>query len=192
MQKYQNYDETGNFNGTQLKSAERKRYYETNQVSFSIELRGKNSCPTALACSRSGELCFAGYTDDSLHMIDTRSPETNMVFKSGGHAGMVKSIWVGEDDQLLYTGGSDGTVKLWDMATRSVIKTYGEQKGFGRRSDSISDLVDDFQYHTDTVTSILPSCMGDGMTEGQFMMSAGRDGAICEVDVTTSEYLKVH
>lgn len=108
-----------------MSSQERRRYVETNQVSYSIELRGKNSCPTALACSRSGDLCFAGYTDDSLHMIDTRSPETNMLFKSGGHAGMVKSIWVSDDDSLLYTGGSDGTVKLWDMTTRSAIMTYG-------------------------------------------------------------------
>lgn len=105
---------------------------------------------------------------------------------------MVKSIWVSDDESLLYTGGSDGTVRLWDMTTRSAIMTYGEQKGQGRRSDSISDLCDDFQFHTDTVTSIIPSCMGDHMTDGQFMMSAGRDGAICEVDVTTSEYLKVH
>ena len=77
-----------------------------------------------------GELCFAAYTDDSLHMIDTRCPDSEFLFKSGGgHAGMIKSIWVSEDESLLYTGGSDGTVKLWDIGSRAVIQTYGEQKG---------------------------------------------------------------
>jgi len=72
---------------------------------------------------------------------------------------MVKSIWVSEDESLLYTGGSDGTVKLWDIGSRAVIQTYGEEKGQKRR-DSIQDLVDDSQYHTDTVTTLIPSCMG--------------------------------
>ena len=76
----------------------------------------------------SGELCFAAYTDDSLHMIDVRCPDQENIFKSGGHTGMIKSIWVSEDESLLYTGGCDGTLRLWDVGTRSVIQTYGEQK----------------------------------------------------------------
>lgn len=46
---------------------------------------------------------------------------------------MIKSIWVSEDESLLYTGGCDGTVRLWDIGTRSVIQTYGEQKNQNRR-----------------------------------------------------------
>ena len=41
---------------------------------------------------------------------------------------MIKSIWVSEDESLLYTGGSDGTVKLWDIGSRAVIQSYGEPK----------------------------------------------------------------
>ena len=41
---------------------------------------------------------------------------------------MIKSIWVSEDESILYTGGSDGTMRLWDIGTRSVIQVYGEEK----------------------------------------------------------------
>lgn len=80
-----------------------------------------NSCPTALACSPSGEIAFIAYSDDSLHMVDMRSRDSEAVFKSGGHSGMIKTIWVNEDETIVYTGGCDGTVKLWDIGTRSVI-----------------------------------------------------------------------
>ena len=53
MQKYQNFDETGNINGTATGENTGNNYQET-QVSHSIEVRGKNSCPTALSCSLSG------------------------------------------------------------------------------------------------------------------------------------------
>lgn len=125
MQKYQNFDDTGNINGTA--NGDNSQYNEM-QVSHSMDLRSKNSCPTALSCSISGQFCFAAYTDDSLHMIDVRSPEIEHFFKSGGHSGMIKSIWVSEDESILYTGGSDGTMRLWDIGTRSVIHVYGEQK----------------------------------------------------------------
>jgi len=91
-----------------------------------MDIRSKNSCPTALSCSTSGNICFAAYTDDSLHMIDVRAPEVEHLFKSGGHSGMIKSIWVSDDESILYTGGSDGTVRLWDVSTRAVIQVYGE------------------------------------------------------------------
>ena len=96
-----------------------------DQVTHAMPLRSKNSCPTALACSMSGDICFAAYTDDSLHLIDSRAPDNQPLFKSGGHAGMIKSIWISDDESILYTGGSDGTVRLWDVGTRSVVRTFG-------------------------------------------------------------------
>ena len=61
-------------------------------------------------------------------MIDMRAQDVESVFKSGGHTGMIKSIWVSDDETICYTGGSDGTVRLWDIGTRSVIQTYGVVK----------------------------------------------------------------
>ena len=80
-----------------------------------------NSCPTALGCSNAGDIAFIAYTDDSLHMHDVRTPENKGLFKSGGHTGMIKSIWVSDDQSMVFTGGSDGTVRVWDVGTRTVI-----------------------------------------------------------------------
>lgn len=86
-----------------------------------MEISGKNSCPTALAVCSQGDIAFAAYTDDSLHLIDVRATNAKGLFKSGGHTGMIKSIWVSDDQSIVYTGGSDGTVRLWDVGTRAVI-----------------------------------------------------------------------
>mmetsp|Transcript_4477 Transcript_4477/g.5962 ORF Transcript_4477/g.5962 Transcript_4477/m.5962 type:complete len:83 (-) Transcript_4477:1826-2074(-) len=75
----------------------RDHRFSFDQVAHSMELSGKNSCPTALACSQQGDIAFAAYTDDSLHMIDVRAPDFKGLFKSGGHTGMIKSIWISDD-----------------------------------------------------------------------------------------------
>lgn len=148
-------------------SANRDHRYTPDQLSHSQELRANNSCPTALACSISGELAFAAYTDDSLHLIDMRSPDTQRVFTSGGHTGMIKSIWISEDESLLYTGGSDGTVRIWDIGTRSVIQTYGVEKTKrGVTITEVDDFVEDLSYHTDSITTMMPSCLGGKVPNG--------------------------
>ena len=104
---------------------------------------------------------------------------------------MIKSIWVSEDESILYTGGSDGTMRLWDIGTRSVIQVYGEpQNQLQRNAD---DLVDeDFLYHTDSITTLQPSTLGQKVANGQSMLSAGRDGCICEVDILSRDTILVH
>jgi len=106
---------------------------------------------------------------------------------------MIKSIWVSEDQSLLYTGGSDGTVRLWDIGTRSVVQTYGQEKNKrGGRGSEIDDFLDDMQFHTDSITTLLPSCLGGKVANGSAMLTAGRDGSICEVDFLTREYNRVY
>ena len=100
---------------------------------------------------------------------------------------MVKSIWVSDDESILYTGGSDGTVRLWDIGTRAVVRVFGEGK---KRRDSINDLVDEPAYHTDSVMTLQPTVVG-GANRGLNMMSAGRDGAICEVDILANDTVKI-
>ena len=102
---------------------------------------------------------------------------------------MIKSIWVSDDESILYTGGCDGTMRLWDIGTRSVIQTYGEQKN-RRQAD---DLVDEFQqYHTDSITHLQPSSLGGKPQNGSSILSAGRDGSICEMDILTREATKIY
>ncbi len=49
-------------------------------------------------------------------------PSTRAVVISG-HRGAVLAIASDEARGLLFTGGSDGTVKIWDAATRSLVKS---------------------------------------------------------------------
>jgi WD40 repeat protein len=112
-------DQTGNLNGIEQKG--KRRVTTDVQISHSVEFKTQSSCPTAMASSGSGNLCFVSYTDDSLHMLDVRDPAVVKPFLSGGHEGAVKSIFVSPDESLIYTGGQDGTVKLWDVGSRRVI-----------------------------------------------------------------------
>ena len=122
VQKYENFDQTGYINGTAPKDGYyRDHRFTYDQVAHSMEISGMNSCPTALGCSNAGDIAFIAYTDDSLHMHDVRTPENKGLFKSGGHTGMIKSIWVSDDQSMVFTGGSDGTVRVWDVGTRTVI-----------------------------------------------------------------------
>ena len=124
-------------------------------------------------------------------MIDIRAPDSEHLFKSGGHQGMIKSIWVSEDESILYTGGSDGTMRLWDIGTRSVIQVYGEpQNQLQRNADDMVD--EDYAYHTDSITTLQPSSLGQKQASGHAMLSAGRDGCICEVDILSRDTVLVH
>lgn len=126
-------------------------------------------------------------------MIDIRSPnDDQLLFKSGGHSGMIKSIWVSDDETLLYTGGCDGTVRLWDMGTRSVIQTYGEERKACARGSEAHAMIDELSYHTDSITTLMPSNLNGKIPNGQSMLTAGRDGNICEVDCLTRDYNMIY
>jgi len=52
--------------------------------------------------------------------------------------------------------------------------------------------VDDLQYHTDSITTLIPSGLGGKNRNGSAMLTAGRDGNICEVDCLSREYTKIY
>ena len=77
---------------------------------------------------------------------------------------MIKSILVSDDESVVCTGGSDGTVKLWDIGQRAVIQTYGEDKKLAKKYKQGG-------FHTDTVFQVM-------QTPSQQIFSTGRDGSI--------------
>ena len=113
-------------------------------------------------------------------MVDVRAPDSNIIFKSGGHQGMVKCIKVGSDESLLYTGGSDGTIKLWDIGQRSVVSTIGQPKNSRQQSQSHG-------HHSDSVTNIIPGLAN----AGENLISGGRDGSICMHDILIRRHSKI-
>jgi len=72
-------------------------------------------------------LALVSFTDNSLVMYDNRmkNPITDFKSTSDSHDGMVRSIVISNDDSVAITGGTDSTMKVWDLASRKVIQTYG-------------------------------------------------------------------
>ena len=96
-------------------------------VSHHTDLLERSCCPSAMAASQSGNLVFVAYTDNSLHMIDVRVPGTQHQFRINGHKGLVKSIFVMQDESAIITGGMDGTMRCWDIGERKVLNIYGSE-----------------------------------------------------------------
>lgn len=80
-----------------------------------------------MACSASGDLVFVAFSDNSLKMIDTRVDGKSYVVKefAGGHQDLVKSLLVSEDESVLYSGGTDGVVCIWDVKKQQVVQSFG-------------------------------------------------------------------
>ena len=74
-----------------------------------------------MVCSSSGNIVFAAYSDNTMRMIDTRSKYITKVFEKGGHLNLIKSLLVGSDESVVYSGGSDATLRIWDIGMESVI-----------------------------------------------------------------------
>lgn len=84
-----------------------------------------------MASSPSGKLLFVAFSDNSLKMIDMRVPEKDNVvrdFKGGHQDELIKSLLVSPDQSVLYSGGTDGVVCIWDINHSKVVETYGQSK----------------------------------------------------------------
>ncbi len=60
-------------------------------------------------------LCLTVFTAAALSAADTR------VVINSGHTGPVRSLDVDERDNLLFSGGDDGTVRAWDTDTKKLV-----------------------------------------------------------------------
>jgi WD40 repeat protein len=138
-------------------------------VSSHLEIFERSCCPSAMASSQQGNMVFVAYTDNTVQMFDTRAPGQSHHFRTGGHGGLVKSIFVGSDETVVFTGGMDGTMRLWDVGKRAVIKVYGTED----KENPIN-----YSFHTQTIWSILPD-----IEDSSTIWSGGRDGKIFITDI---------
>jgi len=97
-----------------------------NQVTHPADFYSAKSCPLTMTSSKSGNLVFVALSDNTLRMIDSRICDKqgnllNKILKEQGHTSFVKSILCSSDESVLYTGGVDGTLKIWDISTAKVI-----------------------------------------------------------------------
>jgi len=72
--------------------------------------------PTAVAYSRRGTFIAAATSSGAIVIFDARTGD--VVTRFAGHAGGTLSISWSPDEALLASGGQDGAVRIWDVATR--------------------------------------------------------------------------
>ena len=113
-------------------------------------------------------MVFVAYTDNTLHMFDVRAPGSQHQFRTGGHSGLVKSIFVGDDESVVFTGGMDSTLRLWDVGKRAVIKVYGSEEQENP----------EYNFHKQTIWSILPD-----VDDTSTIWTGGKDGKIFLTDI---------
>ena len=120
-------------------------------------------------------------------MLDTRMKD-QIVLKFGqttSKQDMVKSIYVNDDESILFTGSTDGSMRLWDIRQQAIVKVVGDDKKRSKLNRSLgksANTIDDF--HRDSVWSITP-------TSDYKLFTGGRDGRICEVDILSSRSRKI-
>jgi len=76
--------------------------------------------PTALACQK--DTIAVGHSSGDIIILDEITGSQVAVLS--GHTDWIRSLIFSVDGTLLVSGSSDRTVKLWDMQTGGVIKTY--------------------------------------------------------------------
>ncbi len=99
---------------------------------------------------------------------------------AGGHQDLIKSILVSEDESVLYSGGTDGVVCIWDVNQQQVVQTFGQDKALRSPNEKFN------YFHSDSVWQI-----SQGRTPYE-IVTAGRDGKVFSTDVTTGQHTMIY
>ena len=102
--------------------------------------QNQNQITTGITLDSKDNLYF-GYMDGSIQCRDLRKPEK--VLKLNGHTALVSCLELLEDENTLFSGSIDCTIRQWDLTTGDcvqVFKGHGEEILFigqvpGQKSD---------------------------------------------------------
>jgi WD40 repeat protein len=111
-------------------------------------------------------LIFVGPEPSKQPTIDATPRDPNKVELTPylGHLGSVRSVAFSPDDRFALSGGEDGLIKLWDLASRREMRV--------------------FRGHTDQVASVAFS------PDGRLALSGGEDGNLKLWEIATGKELR--
>lgn len=72
-------------------------------------------------------IAAAGYNHVRLYDVHSSTPSPMMSFE--GHQGNVTSVGFARDGKWMWTGGEDGTVRLWDLRAQRAQRTFESRSG---------------------------------------------------------------
>jgi WD40 repeat protein len=81
-------------------------------------------------------------------------------------------LLVSQDESVVYSGGTDGVVCIWDINQRQVVQTFGQEKYLRSKESKYDD------FHSDSIWQIQQSA--DNQSQ---IMTAGKDGRVFLTDV---------
>ena len=120
--------------------------------------RVSHDCVWAVAALPDGEHFVVGLSDVDIVMYHVDGTRVH-TFK--GHTDEVIAVAVTRDGQHIISCSADNTVKVWSVASKSLVSTCGEE-----------DNEDDDIGHTDSVYAVA------AMPDGQRILSGGQDRTV--------------
>jgi WD repeat-containing protein 48 len=112
----------------------------------------------SISCDYNGHLVCVGCSSGEIYAMDTRSGRVE--FELLGHMDNVRGLIMSIDADVLVSGGSDHSMKVWDLHQRRCIHTCG--------------------VHTDSVW-----CLDTVRDDASEIYSSGKDGCVYKTDIST-------
>ncbi|CAO3687778.1 unnamed protein product [Umbelopsis vinacea] len=100
------------------------RIWDTETAECTNVLRGHKSRIWDVSSTKLGEYVASASGDGTVKVWDLKSSKANCVSTLSGHSGDVYSVQYHRSETNLVTGGYDKTVRLFDVNTGAVVKTF--------------------------------------------------------------------
>ena len=138
-----------------------ERSSESQRPVSSLSERDSNlgsSSAYSISCDYNGHLVCVGCSSGKIYAMDTRSGRVE--FELLGHVDNVRGLTMSIDGSVLVSGGSDHTMKMWDLKQRRCLHTYA--------------------VHTDSIW-----CLQTVRDDASEVYSAGKDGCVYKTDTSS-------